>query len=665
MPAPPPPPRNAARTASGSADTATIGGYELLRPVDSDAFAKIWVAQAKSRPGALVEIVQVDPYVAGVSEFRDAFQREATTTRRATHPTLVTFSSTSLADGTIMGVRAHHEGTTLEGMLSRLSASGERMPPGIAARIGVTLLEALTAIHRQSSAGRPAFHGDVTPAHVLVASDGTVRLAASCLGVAASRADAIAPPNRNLRLAYKAPEQLRTIAVARVVDSRADAFAVGVLLWEAVEGKRLFDAPSAAEMLQRLTTALVPPLSQPGATAGLGAAIARALEREPDQRASLALLMESLRLLPEIASPQKTATWLVDHAKERAAEPPADIEEELEIEVETAPAVPPKAAAAPTPAPPVPPKAAAAPIPAPAPTPASAPAPSPAPEPAPAPIVAARSPDRPKGKEPRPAGESDVVQYVAPTEVPKIVSPKHQDPEARIVLNVPGAEGSAASEEAVLAASKRRRLNTIKLDRSELAALGINTDAAASPAAVTAPPAAAAPPPAVAAPPPAVAAPAAAPIATPGPAANAPAQAAETAWPLDDEPAPQPPRRKLGLVIAIVAATAVLVGTGGLLLLQKGSRGVIPSAASATAPAVASPPTASTQVDVAPSASASANEPASAPPAPAPPAVTPPPLPARPTPTPRPSFKAPTPPAASAPRAPAIKRKPSDIPSGI
>src|SRR4051812_14592105 len=102
MPAPPPrpPPPN---------PPTAIGPYELLQSLGSDAFAKTWTARQTGVDGAIVELVQVDTYVAQVSEFRDAFLREATAMRRASHPKVLPFIAANLADGTMFGVRAHHE----------------------------------------------------------------------------------------------------------------------------------------------------------------------------------------------------------------------------------------------------------------------------------------------------------------------------------------------------------------------------------------------------------------------------------------------------------------------------------------------------------------------------------------------------------------------------
>jgi serine/threonine-protein kinase len=395
----------------------------------------------------------------------------------------VTFTSTGLAEGTAFGVRPVLAGTSLRELLAHLATSDRSIPAEVAARIGIVVLEPLVAIHRLSERGRPAYHGDLTPNDVRIAPDGTVRLTTSCLAVAAARADAVGANHRNVRLAYKAPEQLIDSGTAKSIDSRADSFALGVVLWESVEGRRLFDARSAAEMLERVIAAPIPALSSPRLPPELAAVITRALERTAETRATLPLFLESLKLVPGTASLEQASAWLA-HAvadlesasgKSLSAGP---ISSRAPGSVRTPTAATKPVTEAPSVAngPPVPAASAAA-------APTKAPAmkeseieveielESATPTVPVAPVAVSAPPARRPKAPPRPASESDVVQYVAPIELPKVTSAPTQEPEARIVLNVPGSGASAASDSAVIDASKRRQLPTVKLTRDQVDAL--------------------------------------------------------------------------------------------------------------------------------------------------------------------------------------------------
>ncbi|WP_394838797.1 hypothetical protein LVJ94_18055 [Pendulispora rubella] len=86
-------------------------------------------------------------------------------------------------------------------------------------------------------------HGDVTPSSILVGTDGVARL------LRIHRIP-LHPPGGPLgeRTARCAPEILLGDGTA---DGRADVYSIGVMLWEALSGKRLFTQPTVAEMLSR------------------------------------------------------------------------------------------------------------------------------------------------------------------------------------------------------------------------------------------------------------------------------------------------------------------------------------------------------------------------------------------------------------------------------
>jgi serine/threonine-protein kinase len=103
------------------------------------------------------------------------------------------------------------------------------------------------------------------------------------------------------KIAYMAPEQL----TSRPVDRRADVFAAGVVLWEALAGRRLFAAESSAETMYRVLETAVPRLSEYAANLppALIDAVGVATAKEPDGRFPTALdfareLEKSVELVP-------------------------------------------------------------------------------------------------------------------------------------------------------------------------------------------------------------------------------------------------------------------------------------------------------------------------------------------------------------------------------
>src|SRR5262249_16643787 len=156
-----------------------------------------------------------------------------------------------------------------------------RLPPALAVRIVLDACAGLHAAHELvADDGRPLgfVHRDVSPQNVLVGVDGVARL--TDFGIAKCREAGAQPTTEGVlkgKLGYMAPEYVRGTAV----DRRADVFALGVVLWEALASKRLFRGESDGETIDRIQHAPIPRASEaaPGLGTGLDAVLERALAR--------------------------------------------------------------------------------------------------------------------------------------------------------------------------------------------------------------------------------------------------------------------------------------------------------------------------------------------------------------------------------------------------
>jgi TolB-like protein/Tfp pilus assembly protein PilF len=150
---------------------------------------------------------------------------------------------------------------------------------------------ALEAAH-----ARGVVHRDVKPGNVIVDAAGRVKVLD--FGLAAWRrpegpegetwSAGPAGPTQSIpgtivgTVAYMSPEQ----ALGRDVDARTDVFSLGVLLWEALAGRRPFEGANAVETLDRVLHADPPPLSRAasGVSPELEAVVARMLEKDRERR---------------------------------------------------------------------------------------------------------------------------------------------------------------------------------------------------------------------------------------------------------------------------------------------------------------------------------------------------------------------------------------------
>jgi eukaryotic-like serine/threonine-protein kinase len=148
-------------------------------------------------------------------------------------------------------------------------------------RLLLDVLSGLTALHEVVIDGEAFVHGEVCPQNVYIDEHGTARLVPllGCHLTGSSRPE---------HTGYLAPERL----VGDTVDARADVFSVGVMLWEALAGQRLFADPSAPAVRARLADPLTPRLPPRDAWAEPLCAIAlKAIALEPARRFQTALDM--------------------------------------------------------------------------------------------------------------------------------------------------------------------------------------------------------------------------------------------------------------------------------------------------------------------------------------------------------------------------------------
>ncbi|HEX8791899.1 MAG TPA: protein kinase [Polyangiaceae bacterium] len=166
------------------------------------------------------------------------------------------------------------------------------LPLEIALRAIVDALTGLGALHNLRDAKQQPMklvHGELSPATIVLGLDGVARV----LHAIARRAHGVQPDPASV--GYMAPE----ILSGDSFDQRADVFSAGVLLWEALSGKRLVDERDAAAAAARFRAGPLPPATVPDKAPwakGLVEVAARALEISPDSRwATAALLAAEIR----------------------------------------------------------------------------------------------------------------------------------------------------------------------------------------------------------------------------------------------------------------------------------------------------------------------------------------------------------------------------------
>jgi serine/threonine-protein kinase len=240
--------------------------------------ATVW----RARDDVLARTVAVKilhHHLAEDEAFLERFRREALAAARLTHSNIVSIFDSG-SEVPEEGPERHFivmefcGGGTLASVLEK---EGHLAPERVAS-IGATICEALSYAHRNE-----VVHRDVKPANVLIAADGTLKVADFGIAKAAFVARDVTTTGSILgTVAYLSPEQAR----GEEPDARSDLYALGIVLYELLVGRQPFVGETQiATALMHVNTPPPPPRSiRAGVPKQLEAAIMKALAKAPDDR---------------------------------------------------------------------------------------------------------------------------------------------------------------------------------------------------------------------------------------------------------------------------------------------------------------------------------------------------------------------------------------------
>ena len=238
----------------------------------------VWLAEDMrlQRKVALKTVKGAD---ADTVEGRQRLMREARAAATLNHPHIATVHDVLDVDGQVVVVFEYVEGDTLAARL-------QKGPMPVAEAIEVTwqLADALAAAHAQG-----VIHRDLKPSNVVLGPDGRAKVldfGIARLVPAGADMSVSAPGTLGGGLVgtpgYAAPEQY----LSRNVDGRADLYALGVMLFEMIAGRRPFPGSDAIQLATAVLREDAPKLTGGGTWVPpqLEQLVARLLEREPSRR---------------------------------------------------------------------------------------------------------------------------------------------------------------------------------------------------------------------------------------------------------------------------------------------------------------------------------------------------------------------------------------------
>jgi serine/threonine-protein kinase len=291
-----------------------LARYAPIARVAAGGMGEVWRGEARFPDGHVQEVAikRVLPHLANDPLYRGMLEDEARLGMLLKHPNIVRVFDARI-QGAFILVMEFVEGRSLRQILEHLSAHGSHVPVAATLHIAQSVAAALAYAHEAlDDLGRElkVIHGDVSPHNVLLGADGQVKL--MDFGLARASANVAERPVDRIsgKYGYLAPE----VVLRREASQSMDLFALGIVLWESLTGKRLFQVRNLNECRRAMRNFDIPRASllNPAVSTQVDALLSLLLKRLPEDRISSARAFlyavdDVLAGLPENLCRQATA----------------------------------------------------------------------------------------------------------------------------------------------------------------------------------------------------------------------------------------------------------------------------------------------------------------------------------------------------------------------
>ena len=260
--------------------------YRVIEKLASGGMAEVFRAESAGLEGfkKQVAIKRVLPHLSEKKKFISMFLDEARLSAHLSHSNVAQVFDIGVGDNAFFIVMEYVDGADLKAVIETLRNAGREFPLEEACFIALKICEGLAYAHElKDPKGRHLniVHRDVSPPNVLISKYGEVKIVDFGLAKASSQLEKSEPGIIKGKFSYLSPEAAQGLEV----DHRTDIFAVGIILWEMLAGRRLFLGESDYQTVKLVQQAKVPPLSQyRNVPPELEAIIMRALARDPNER---------------------------------------------------------------------------------------------------------------------------------------------------------------------------------------------------------------------------------------------------------------------------------------------------------------------------------------------------------------------------------------------
>lgn len=272
----------------------SINKYRIIAQLGRGGMADVYLAVTQGASGfsKLLVVKVLKESLADDADFLAMFADEARLAARLNHPNIVQTYEVGSADNRHYIAMEYLEGQPLHRVMDRLGKCG-----GLTAELCLVIVcDALAGLHYahelRSFEGRhlDIVHRDITPQNLFLTYEGQTKLVDFGIAKAFDSTTHTQMGMVKGKIAYMAPEQARGEAVTRA----ADIFSVGVLLWEMLAQRRLWEGLTDIAIVGRLVQGVVPDLRrfEPRLPAALCELVMKTLSPDPSERPQTAFALQ-------------------------------------------------------------------------------------------------------------------------------------------------------------------------------------------------------------------------------------------------------------------------------------------------------------------------------------------------------------------------------------
>jgi serine/threonine-protein kinase len=261
--------------------------YRVIEKLASGGMAEVFRAESAGLEGfkKKVAIKRVLGHLSKKQKFISMFLDEARLSAHLSHSNVVQVFDIGMGDNTYFIVMEFVDGADLKAIAETCRKQKREFPFEEAVYIAQKVCEGLSYAHELTDQdGRPfgIVHRDMSPPNVMITKFGEVKIADFGLAKANNQLEKSEPGIIKGKFSYLSPEA----ATGQEVDARTDIFAVGIILWELLAGRKLFQGESDYQTVQQVIQAKVPLLHSVNnrIPTELDQLLKHALARDPAER---------------------------------------------------------------------------------------------------------------------------------------------------------------------------------------------------------------------------------------------------------------------------------------------------------------------------------------------------------------------------------------------